>query len=506
MKSMLTTVLMMLTGIFLNAQLKVTSGTTIKTTGGATIVLSDIDLDNDGTINQAAGEGGFKFTGTQASAIKGTGMPVIGILEINKTNGGKILLNRNISINSSINFISGQLDLNGSNILMATGANIAGESENNRITGSTGGFIEITQSMNAPASVNAGNLGATITSSANLGGVTIRRGHVPQSGTGLTTGIQRYYSIIPQNNSALNATLRLKYFDAELNGQNENVLVIYKSDDNGVNWNNMSQTTRNANSNYVEKTGMGSLALQTLANDNVVAVDGVTGLVFTGQRKKATEVTLQWTTQTETNISGYQIQRRLKNEIDFSDRAFINSLAPGGNSLSQLSYQNIDANSYTDTSFYRLKITTTNNTFTYSNVIAVAAKTKGGSGGNGGGGNPHNATIMDTTTTAMINGKQMLQTNPLMMKITVGPNPNNGNFWFRVNGIEKETIATLYTIDGKQIKQFRVVNLQQQYVSGIRTGIYLLKVPGFETQKIIVNGNRNAVPQSTQIIDNNIKN
>jgi hypothetical protein len=83
-------------------------------------------------------------------------------------------------------------------------------------------------------------------------------------------------------------------------------------------------------------------------------------------------------------------------------------------------------------------------------------------------------------------------------KITVGPNPNNGNFWFSINGIEKETIATLYTIDGKQISQFRVVNHQQRQVNNIQTGIYLLKVPGFETQKIIVNGGGNAMPQSTQ--------
>ena len=84
----------------------------------------------------------------------------------------------------------------------------------------------------------------------------------------------------------------------------------------------------------------------------------------------------------------------------------------------------------------------------------------------------------------------------------MGPNPNNGNFFFSVNGIEKETIATLYTIDGKQIKQFRVVNLQQQNVNGIRSGIYLLKIPGFETQKIIVNGGGNAAPQSTQSNNN----
>lgn len=486
----------MLTSFSINAQsvMKVSAGATIKTSGGATIVLSDMDLENDGIINQAMGEGGFKFTGMQASAIKGTNMPMIGILEVNKTNGSKIMLNRNISINSSINFISGQLDLNGSNIVMATGANIAGESENNRVIGPTGGFIEIRQNMNAPVSVNAGNLGATISSPANLGDVTIRRGHVPQSGTGLTTGIRRYYSIVTENNNSLNATLRFKYFDAELNGQDEHVLVIYKSNDAGANWNNMSQTTRNINANYVEKNAMSNLTLQTLANDVAVAVDGVTGLAFTGQRKKATEVTLKWTSQTETNLSGYQIQRRLKNELDFTDKAFVNSIAPGGNSLSQFSYQNTDPNSYTDTSYYRLKMLTLNGSFTYSNVIGVPGKTKG----NGGGGNGNNKTTDDITS---INGKPA-QFNSPSKKITVGPNPNNGNFWFSVNDLEKETIATLYTMDGKQLQQFRIVNLQQQRVSNIRTGMYLLKVPGFETQKIIVNGGRSTVPKTSHINNN----
>jgi hypothetical protein len=80
----------------------------------------------------------------------------------------------------------------------------------------------------------------------------------------------------------------------------------------------------------------------------------------------------------------------------------------------------------------------------------------------------------------------------------VGPNPNNGNFFFSVKGIEEETIATLYTIDGRQIRQFKVVNLQQQKVSGIPTGMYVLKIPGFETLKIAVTGEGNAVPQPTQ--------
>ena len=482
------------------AQLNIAPGAQWVNNGNITVTLQNLDFVNNGTF--VAGGGSVKFTGTQNSTISGSTLPLFTIIEISKTNNGKVLLGRNISIGSSVNFISGQLDLNNNNILLNPAAYIAGESETNRIIGANGGFVEITQDMNAPASINAGNLGATITSSANLGSVIIRRGHLPQSGTGLTSSIQRYYSIVPQNNSNLNATLRLRYFDAELNAQNENALVIYKSDDNGAGWNNMSQTTRNTNADYIEKTGLGNLSLQTLSND-VAAADGVTGLVFTGQRKKSTEVQLNWTSQTETNMSGYQIQRRLKNEIDFSDRTFVNSLAPGGNSFSQLSYQNIDANSYTDTSYYRLKILAPGNAFTYSNVIAVPGKIKGGN--NNGGGNPHNTTNIDTAITTMINGKVIPQTNALAKKITVGPNPNNGNFWFSINGIEKETVATLYTIDGKQLKQFRVVNLQQQQVNGLRTGIYLLKVPGFDAQKIMVNGGGNAASQSTQA-NNNIKN
>ena len=126
-------------------------------------------------------------------------------------------------------------------------------------------------------------------------------------------------------------------------------------------------------------------------------------------------------------------------------------------------------------------------------MISIAGK-------NRGGGNNNREAGDDITA---VNGKTQLQANSSTHKITVGPNPNNGNFWFSVNGIEKETVATLYTIDGKQIKQFRIINLQQQQVRNISPGIYLLKIPGFETQKIIVNGR--GTPESRETITNNIK-
>lgn len=470
MKHYLTLLLLFLMYERTAAQLKIETGANWIVNGNASVVLQDMNLANDGNIN--SGTGIFKFAGLQNSTISGTGISGFYMLEIVKTNNTKVLLNNNVNINHSINFVSGQLDMNGRNVFLASSAYLNNETEVNRITGTNGGYVQIVETMNSPTLSNPGNLGAIITSTANLGSVTIRRGHTAQSGTGISGSINRYYSIVPDNNNNLNATIRMTYFDAELNGQTENSLVIYQSTNGGTNWNNLSKTSNNSTSNYVEKTAVADLALQTLATDNASGGAGfVTGLVFTGSRKKATDVQLKWSTQTETNISGFQVQRRLDTEVDFTDKAFIASQAAGGNSSSTLSYQTVDANAHTGISYYRLKIIDKENNITYSPVINVAGKTKS-SGGKGGGGNG--------------NGNNRTAEEESIVKVTVGPNPNNGNFWFAVSGIEKATSAMLFTIDGKVLKQFNVFNMQQEKINGLKTGIYLLKVQGLETVRIIV--------------------
>ncbi len=483
-----------------SGQLTIGSDAQWVTTGNATLVVNDMNLLTHGIFTP--GTGSVKFTGTQNNGITGINLPVFNILEIAKTNNAKIQLARDINVNASINFISGLLDVWSSKIVLSPTAYVAGESETNRITATGAGFTEITVNLNSPNMNNPGNLGAFITSTENLGSVIVRRFHLPASGTGLSTSINRYYNITPTNNTNLNATLRLKYFDAELNAQNESSLVLYQAFGAGSIWNNLSRTSNSTNSNYVEKTGLANLALQTLANDNTVA-GAVTGLTFTGQRKKATEVQLNWTSQTETNMSGYRVQRRLDNELDFSDRAFVNTLAAGGNSISPLNYMNVDANAHTGISYYRLKVIAADNSFTYSIVISVGPKTKGVKGG----GNPNNLVVSSDETIETATSKIMSSAGIEMNKeITVGPNPNYGNFWFKVNGLEKETEASLFTIDGKLIKKFRIINLQQQPVNSLSSGIYILKVPGYDAQKIIVQGNNKNASQSNTTTDYNIKN
>ena len=439
------------------SQLIVGTGANWIVTGNPSIVLQDINLVNNGLIN--GGLGSFRFAGFQNSTISGNAAPLFNILEIAKTNSAGVSLSRSIKVSGSINFVSGRLDMNGRNIFLASGAFINNETELNRITGANGGYVQIIQNISSPDMRNPGNLGAFITSTANLGSVTIRRYHTVENGASLAGHINRYYSITPTNNSNLNATLRLKYFDAELNGQNENNLVLYQSIDTGSHWINLARTSNSTTLNYVEKTGVASLALQTLAA-------AVTGLVFTGSRTKTTEVQLKWTTQTETNMSGFRVQRRLDTEANFIDRAFVTTMATAGNSTTALSYQTVDANAHTGLSYYRLKIVDKANNVSYSSIINVSGNAVAARGGNAG-----NREMSDAVSEATV---------------TVGPNPNNGNCWFVVSGIEKETTAALFTIDGKVLKQFKVFNRQQEKINGLSTGIYLLRVQGLETVKIIV--------------------
>jgi len=243
---------------------KLTSGATLKTTGGVVVTLDNLHLENDGTLNQAPGEGSFRFSGNQNATISGTSLPVFDIVEIAKTGGAELSLMRNIHVVSGINFTSGLFNLNNNTILLFPNGLLNGESETSRLYDANSGYIEITTALNAPSSVNPGNLGAIISSSQNLGSTTIRRGH--QSQPVPAGSIFRYYDILPSNNNSLNADFRFQYFDDELNGFDENKIVMWKSPDN-IKWTNESFTTRNTIANYVEKTGIADFSRWTLSDD-----------------------------------------------------------------------------------------------------------------------------------------------------------------------------------------------------------------------------------------------
>src|SRR5690348_1449323 len=249
-----------------NTQLSVTSGTDF--IASSSIVLQNTDINNIGTFD--ASKANAVFSGSLPNSVSGNDSVLIGVFTLNKTGGStEITLNTDVHVNNRVDFVNGLINLNGVTLLLTDSAFLNNESETSRIIGITGSWVAANLSgVNNPSSLNIGNLGAVITSTQNLGNVKISRRYQPAQNpvTGFT-GIQRTFLIQPTNDVSLNATLRFYYFDAELNGKDENTLSLWASAD-GVTWTNAGFTNRNTTNNYVEKNGLASLRYFSLSDAN----------------------------------------------------------------------------------------------------------------------------------------------------------------------------------------------------------------------------------------------
>src|SRR5690606_1121236 len=229
-----------------------------------------------------------------------------------KTGSGMLSLNTDIIVKNKIVFTSNLINLKGKNIDLLSSGFLELENESSRITGTEGGEIIFTANLVTPSAINPGNLGALISSSQNMGNTIIRRGHQSQTGVaGGGSSIQRYLDIIPATNTALNATLSINYFDAELNLVNENDLELWRSANN-INWTNEGKTSANTTSNMVEKTGIDQFSRWTLSTASGTLP--VTGLKLSGEWKNNAAF-LNWLTVSEYNNSHFNIERKYEDDL-----------------------------------------------------------------------------------------------------------------------------------------------------------------------------------------------
>ena len=246
-----------------SAQLAITPGGQLSVFSDTRLTLYNTDLINNGNFFLAT-TAPVSFTGDANSLIGGDQVVRFFKMEINKSGNKSVVLQKSIGVGSGIFFTRGFLDLNGLTIDLESSGSINGENDERRIVGANGGQVILRTTLNAPSNINPGNLGISFTSNQDLGEVVIKRGHQSQSGSGLITSIKRYYEISPVNNNSVNISLRITYFDRELNGLDENSLELFKSDDQ-VNWSNLGSSARDAVSNFVEKTSINPFSRFTLS-------------------------------------------------------------------------------------------------------------------------------------------------------------------------------------------------------------------------------------------------
>jgi len=351
--------LLLLSSYKISAQLTITPGAQFFIAGNIQLTLQNTNIINDGTFT--AGNGITSFTGNAGSTISGSQPVQFNDLEISKTNNSIVRLQRAIAVQQRLLFTSGLLNINGFDIDLGSTGHLEGEQENSRVFGNLGGEVLFNTNLNAPNNANPANLGIIITTGANLGNVIIRRGHQSQvNGSALGNSIQRYYDIIPANNTNLNATLQLNYFDGELNTLSENTLAFFESQNN-TNWANLGFTSRDVTANFVNKNGINNFGRFTLSTSgNPLPVRFI---LFNAQCAN-NKVAITWTTAQEQNASRFDIER----SVDAANWTVIGTKPAAGNTNAEHSYTFFD-NNPSQNNFYRIAEYDLNGKVQYTGIL-----------------------------------------------------------------------------------------------------------------------------------------
>ena len=241
-------------------------GTQLVISGAPSIVLSDAAMVNDGTLT--AGNSLFIFTGNTGRPFIGGNSPVSFYGLSLRRPSGSLLLDNNISVSGILSMDDGNIELNNHSIDLGATGSIAHERNESRITGVNGGTVKATALLNAPQSVNPGNIGVEITSPAWMGLTTVTRGHMAQNNAPGETGIQRYFDITPSVNTDLHARLRFYYFDNELAGNDKNGLSLFASKNGPQDWSLSGRDNTSGIAGWVVKNDIGQLNRFTLAIAN----------------------------------------------------------------------------------------------------------------------------------------------------------------------------------------------------------------------------------------------
>ncbi len=183
-------------------------------------------------------------------------------------------------------------------------------------------------------------------------------------------------------------------------------------------------------------------------------------LHFTGY-KNGKKNQLQWTTITELNNYGFEIQRSY-NGIDFNKIGFVSSSAIGGNSNTNLNYQFADQSYFGTTQYYRLLQLDFDNHSKISNVVLIRNNNQESLSIDGIYPNPAVSkinvvanTLTQQNSTIVINdfsGKQILKQNKIL---NAGANIININ----VAGLSAGTYSISIISENKTIVSAKFVKL-----------------------------------------------
>ncbi len=296
--------------------------------------------------------------------LRTTGTPAIQSLTI--TSNSRVTLGSNFQINNTLRLSSGVLVTGTNKIVIAntapeavviTGGSVNGEMERTIAGGSIGTYKFTDLNTHIVPDGAQGAMSVSIKSFPNT---------TPPN---ITTGraINRYYTVTPS--TGLTATLRLAYLESELNGIAEGDLELFRF--TGSSWVAMGGAV-NLTDDYMELMGVSTWLTWTIADATdplPIQLSSFTGTVVNGA-----DVLLEWTTLSEVNNYGFEVQKSADGVAQY--QTVPNSFIPGhGTTNVPHTYRFTDVSVSWGNWYYRLKQIDLDGTVHYTNSIQVQVLT-----------------------------------------------------------------------------------------------------------------------------------
>lgn len=252
--------------VYLNGDLLNTSDSLTNSEDGA--ISSNDSLYITGDIRNKVDNGLFSgnndviFNGVANQEITGISHFSFNRIWLQKPSG-VLQLQQSIDVSDEFNFSQGNIDLGSDTIDLGLNGELVNESDNSRVSSQTGFVVADRLLSGSNVNTNLAGIGLYIGTSYNFGLTELQRSQSSQTGAG-DGSINRYWNFIPSNENGLVNDIKLKYFDADLNGIPEEELAYWQSNTLGTIWSNNGGSV-DTTTNIVSATN------QTLKNSILTA-------------------------------------------------------------------------------------------------------------------------------------------------------------------------------------------------------------------------------------------
>ncbi len=198
------------------------------------------------------------FNGTGTQNLSTDGITFYG-LTINKPSGG-LYINTDITVNGALTVTSGTLNTGIHKVMLGSAGSLSEAGNGNVVLGN----MEVSRTLSATGNETFGNIGIEMnpTASPYPDATTITRVTGAAKTGGGNEGIKRYYGVTAGTSTGLNLDLVFHYDDAtaELNGRDENKLLLFRSPTGNDPWSDEGLTSRNTTTNTITLNGVTNLS------------------------------------------------------------------------------------------------------------------------------------------------------------------------------------------------------------------------------------------------------